>query len=36
MMSDYYQGIEDHLSKLDRSVAVDYGSVLTNYDGGDN
>ena len=36
MLSDYYEGIEELLSKLNRSVALDDGSVLMHYDRDDN
>ena len=36
MLSDYYEGIEELLSKLNRSVALDDGSVLMHYVGDDN
>ena len=32
MMSDYYEGIEELLSKLNRSVALDDGSGLMHFD----
>ena len=36
MMSDYYEGIEEPLSKLNRSVALDDGSNLMYYDRDDD
>ena len=32
MLSDYYEGIEELLSKLNRSVALDDGSGLMHFD----
>ena len=36
MMSDYYEGIEEPLSKLNRLVALDDGSNLMYYDRDDD
>ena len=36
MMSDYYEGIDEPLSKLSRSVALNDGSNLMHYDRDDD